>query len=56
MTATGGANEQFYSYGADVFAVADGTVVSIQDGKPEETPHERLDGSRNRCRTMGATR
>jgi hypothetical protein len=35
----GSANEQYYSYGADVLAVADGTVVSIQDGKPETPPN-----------------
>ncbi len=33
-------NEQFYVYGADVFAVADGTVVSVQDGKPDATPNK----------------
>ena len=27
-----------YAFGADVLAVADGTVVSILDGKPEATP------------------
>lgn len=36
----GATNEQFYDYGADVFAVADGTVVSVQDGKPETTPNK----------------
>jgi len=35
----GSANAQYYSYGADVLAVADGTVVSIQDGKPEAPPN-----------------
>lgn len=35
----GTTNEQFYAYGADVFAVADGTVVSVQDGKPDTTPN-----------------
>ena len=34
----GTTNEQFYAFGADVHAVADGTVVWIQDGKPEQTP------------------
>jgi hypothetical protein len=38
----GATNEQFYVYGADVFAVADGTVVSIQDGKPEATPGKAM--------------
>jgi Peptidase family M23 len=36
----GTSNEQFYAYGADVLAVANGTVVSIQDGKPETTPNK----------------
>ena len=31
--------EQHYAFGGDVLAVADGTVVSIQDGKPETTPN-----------------
>jgi hypothetical protein len=31
-------NEQFYAFGADVVAVADGTVVFIQEGKPEQDP------------------
>jgi hypothetical protein len=30
--------EQFYGFGADVLAVADGTVVSTHDGMPDETP------------------
>lgn len=38
----GSKNEQFYAYGADVFAVANGTVVSIQDGKPETTPNKAM--------------
>ena len=38
----GTTNEQFYAYGADVFAVADGTVVSIQDGKPDATPNKAM--------------
>jgi murein DD-endopeptidase MepM/ murein hydrolase activator NlpD len=29
-------------YGADVFAVADGTVVSVQDGKPDATPGKAM--------------
>lgn len=33
-------NEDHYAYGADVLAVADGTVVFAQDGKPEETPYQ----------------
>lgn len=35
----GSKNDQYYAFGADVLAVADGTVVSIQDGKPEATPN-----------------
>lgn len=35
----GTTNEEFYAYGADVFAVADSTVVSVQDGKPDTTPN-----------------
>ena len=35
----GSKNEQHYAYGADVLAVADGTVVSVQDGKPDQTPN-----------------
>jgi biotin carboxyl carrier protein len=31
--------EQHYAFGQDVLAVADGTVVSIQDGKPETPPN-----------------
>jgi hypothetical protein len=34
----GGKNEQHYAFEQDVLAVADGTVVSLQDGKPETTP------------------
>jgi murein DD-endopeptidase MepM/ murein hydrolase activator NlpD len=30
--------EQYYGFGEDVFAVADGTVVSIHDDMPDETP------------------
>src|SRR6516165_3615845 len=31
--------EQHYAFGEGVFAVADGTVVSIQDGRPDATPN-----------------
>lgn len=34
--------EQHYAFGQDVLAVADGTVVSIQDGLPNETPFEAM--------------
>jgi hypothetical protein len=30
--------EQYYGFGEDVLAVADGTVVYIHDGMPDETP------------------
>lgn len=32
------ANEDFFAYGAEVLAVADGTVVTVHDGMPENTP------------------
>jgi hypothetical protein len=38
----GTSNEQFYDYGADVLAVAGGTVVSVQDGKPDTTPNKAM--------------
>lgn len=31
--------EQHYAFGEEVFAVADGTVVSVQDDKPETVPN-----------------
>jgi len=34
----GSRNEQHFAFGADLLAVADGTVVSARDGMPEETP------------------
>ena len=34
----GSTNEQSYAFGADVLAVADGTVAFTQDGEPEQTP------------------
>ena len=40
--ADGASNEQFYDYGANVFAVAGGTVVSVQDGKPDTTPNKAM--------------
>ena len=30
--------EQYYGFGEDVLAIADGTVVSIHDGMPDQTP------------------
>lgn len=38
----GTANKQHYAFEQDVFAVADGTVVSVQDGKPETPPNEQM--------------
>jgi hypothetical protein len=38
----GSKNEQHYAFEQDVLAVADGTVVSIQDGKPETTPNRSM--------------
>jgi len=35
----GSTNEQWYGFGADVLAVAHGTVVFTQDGVPEQTPN-----------------
>ncbi|HZD67234.1 MAG TPA: M23 family metallopeptidase [Acidimicrobiales bacterium] len=35
----GSMNEQFYSFGANVLAVADGTVVFTQNGKPNSLPY-----------------
>lgn len=35
-------NDQCYAYGADVLAVANGTVVSIQDGKPDTPPNKAM--------------
>lgn len=34
----GKSDEQYYGFGADVLAVADGTVVYTHDGMPDETP------------------
>lgn len=33
-----GKNSSYYSYGAEVLAVADGVVVEVKDGIPENTP------------------
>jgi hypothetical protein len=32
--------EQWYGYGAELLAVADGTVVHVRDGMPEESPNQ----------------
>ena len=34
----GTTNEQYFGFGAEVLAVADGTVVFTHDGEPEQTP------------------
>ncbi|HKD74015.1 MAG TPA: hypothetical protein VKB76_00915, partial [Ktedonobacterales bacterium] len=31
-------NEQYYGFGEDILAVADGTVTYVHDGMPDETP------------------
>jgi hypothetical protein len=33
-------NEQYFAYGAEVKSVADGEVVFVRDGLPEETPNQ----------------
>jgi murein DD-endopeptidase MepM/ murein hydrolase activator NlpD len=33
-------NEDHFAYGAEILAVADGTVVFVRDGMPEETPFQ----------------
>jgi hypothetical protein len=44
--------EQYYGFGEDVLAVADGTVVSIRDGMPDQTPFVLC--SQSRSQTMAA--
>ena len=34
----GSEREQWFGFGAEVYAVADGTVVAVQEGRPEEVP------------------
>ena len=36
----GTSNEQHFAYGAEVRSVADGEVVFVRDGRPEETPNQ----------------
>lgn len=36
----GTSNEQHFAYGAEVRSVADGEVVFVRDGRPEETPFQ----------------
>ena len=38
----GSQNEQHYAFGADILAVADATVVIVQDGEPEQVPNVKL--------------
>jgi hypothetical protein len=38
FTGDGTRNEQYFGFGSDVFAAADGTVVFVRDDLPEETP------------------
>lgn len=33
-------NNQYFNFGAEVSSVAEGTVVSLRDGMPEETPNQ----------------
>lgn len=39
--------EQHYAFGEEVFAVADGTVVLVQDGKPEMAPNILMKATTN---------
>jgi hypothetical protein len=39
-TGDGAQNEQHFAFGADVVAVAEGTVVAVRDDMPEETPRQ----------------
>jgi hypothetical protein len=40
FTGDGTRNEDYFAFGAEVLAVADGTVAFVRDGLPEETPNE----------------
>jgi Peptidase family M23 len=40
----GSQNDDWHGFGADVLAVADGTVVAAQDGKPEQAPEQQVVG------------
>jgi hypothetical protein len=42
----GSRNEQWYGFGADVVAVADGSVAAVFDGMPEQTPNAPVTGLR----------
>jgi Peptidase family M23 len=39
-TGDGSQNEQHFAEGAEIVSVADGTVVSVRDGLPEQTPNQ----------------
>jgi Peptidase family M23 len=36
----GSQNQQYFGFGADILSVADGTVVSVRDGMPDQTPNQ----------------
>ncbi len=36
----GSQNQQYFAFGADILSVADGTVVSVRDGLPDQTPNQ----------------
>jgi murein DD-endopeptidase MepM/ murein hydrolase activator NlpD len=40
FTGDGSRNEQYFCFGADILAAAAGTVVSVREGMPEETPNQ----------------
>ena len=40
FTGDGTRNEDYFGFGAEVLAVADGTVAFVRDGLPEDTPNE----------------
>jgi murein DD-endopeptidase MepM/ murein hydrolase activator NlpD len=42
----GSRNEQWYGFGADVVAVADGSIAAVFDGMPEQTPNTPVTGMR----------
>jgi hypothetical protein len=40
FTGDGTRNEDYFAFGAELLAVADGTVAFVRDGLPEDTPNE----------------
>jgi hypothetical protein len=44
FTGDGSLNDQWFCFGADVLSVAPGTVVSVQDGTPDQTPGQTPEG------------